>query len=172
MLIFISFSLVPQHFGEFLGQESELISWWGFFPTVSWLLFRERFSALLANFLWPTLGPAIISGFSLRKLFIPSSEFCLCFLFLHDFFFNKSFNLLLLSKKLPKILFPSPGIMGENLFSWLPVQNKGIKMSDSPWSLYCRTWQTLWENDGFTICSNPGCSHFSYQQLHNFNQNS
>lgn len=73
MLIFISFSLVPQHFGEFLGQESELISWWGSFSAVSWLLFRESFSALLANFLWPSLGPAIRLGFSLRKLFIPSS---------------------------------------------------------------------------------------------------
>ena len=86
MLRFISSSRVPHHFGEFLGQESELISWWGFFSAVSWLLFRNSFSVQTANFPWPTLGPAIRLGFSFKKSSFPSSEQCLCYLFLHDFF--------------------------------------------------------------------------------------
>lgn len=157
----ISFSWVPQHFREFLGQESELISWWGFLSAVSWLLFRSSFSAQLANFPCTTPGPAIRLHFSLKKSSFPSSELCLCFLLLLDIFFSKCFIPLLLSKKLPESLFASPDIMGENLFSWLVIQNPGTKMSDSPRSLYWSIWQTLWENDGFTICSNPRCYHFS-----------
>lgn len=157
--IFIFFSPVPQHFGEFLGWESELISWWGFFPAVSWLLFWNSFSAHLANSAWPTLGAVI--WFSLKKWHFPSSELCLCFFSLPDFFFNECSIPLLLSKNVLKSLFPSPDIMGEKSVLLTRRSEPDIKMSDSARSLSWSTWQTLWENDGFTICGNPRRYHFS-----------
>lgn len=104
-------------------------------------------------------------------LFLPRSSVCVSCSSKTSFSTNVSSSCFC-PRNYQRPYFPLLALWGENLFSWLPVQNKGIKMSDSPWSLSCRTWQTLWENDGFTTCSNPGRSHFSYQQLHNFNQNS
>lgn len=74
---------------------------------------QRVFQLYLPTFSGLTLGPAIRLGFSLRKLFILSSELCLCFLFLHDFFFNKCFILLLSPRNYQRLYFPVLALWGE-----------------------------------------------------------